>query len=141
MREETFGPLVPVMRVADAEEAIARANDSDYGLSASVWTGDRPRGLAVARRLEAGAVNVNDVFANLFALALPMSGWKASGLGSRLGGDEAIRKYCRPQAVTASRVAGRSELAWYPYSAAKTKLAAAAVRLAAGGDWRRRLSL
>ena len=62
MREETFGPTLPVMKVQDVEEAIRLANDSSYGLSASVWTRDRARGEQIARRLEVGAVNVNDMF-------------------------------------------------------------------------------
>ena len=98
MREETFGPVVPVMKVSGEDEAVRLANDSEYGLSATVWCESHTRGRDVARRLEAGAVNVNDMFINLFALVLPMGGWKASGMGERLGGDEAIRKYCRDQA-------------------------------------------
>ena len=67
MREETFGPTLPVMKVRDVEEAIRLANDSSYGLSASVWTRDRARGEQIARRLEVGAVNVNDMFTNVVA--------------------------------------------------------------------------
>ncbi len=141
MREETFGPVIPVMRVADVEEAIERANDSQYGLSASVWTGSRDRGLQIARRLEAGAVNVNDVFSNLFALGLPMAGWKRSGLGARLGGDSAIQKYCRTQAVTAAKLTPATEIAWYPYASWKTKIAGRIVRLSAARDLRRRLGV
>jgi betaine-aldehyde dehydrogenase len=140
MREETFGPVIPVMRAADEDEAIALANDSDYGLSASVWCKSHRRGVALAERLEAGAVNVNDVFTNLFSPALPMAGWKESGLGApRLGGDDAIRKYTRAQAVTVSRLTPAAELAWYPYSATKSAIAAAAVRLTAARGLRRRL--
>jgi len=72
MTEETFGPTLPIMKVADAEEAITRANDSPYGLGASVFTRDRARGEAVARRIEAGAVCVNDAALNYLALELPM---------------------------------------------------------------------
>ncbi|MBJ7331575.1 MAG: aldehyde dehydrogenase family protein, partial [Solirubrobacteraceae bacterium] len=141
MREETFGPVVPVMKVADAEEAIRLSNDSPYGLSASVWTGNRSRGLEIAGRLEAGGVNVNDVFANLFALGLPMSGWKRSGMGARLGGDSAIRKYCKTQAVTAAKMTPNTEIAWYPYSTLKTTIAGKLVRFSAARDIRRRLGL
>lgn len=141
MREETFGPVIPVMRVADAEQAIELANDSPYGLSASVWTGDKERGLNIARRLEAGAVNVNDVLSNLFAFGLPMAGWKRSGLGARLGGEDAIRKYCRTQAVTVARLTPATELAWYPYASWKTKIAGRIVRLSAARDLRRRLGV
>ena len=104
MREETFGPTLPVVKVADEDEAIRLANDSDYGLSATVWTRDYARGERVARRLEAGAVNINDMMSNVFSFALPMAGWKHSGFGSRGGGAYGILKYCRPQAITAPRV-------------------------------------
>jgi len=141
MTEETFGPVLPVMRVAGPDEAVRLANDSPYGLSASVWCADHRRGQQLAARLEAGAVNVNDVFANLFAAPLPMGGWKSSGLGARLGGDDALRKYCRTQAVATARLTPTSELAWYPYSALKSAVAASVVRLADARGLRRRLGL
>jgi len=126
------------MKVADAEEAIRLANDSRYGLSATVWSRDAERALAVARRLEAGSVNVNDVFANLFSFPVPHSGWKESGLGERLGGAEGVRKYCRAQAITETRVAPRSELLWYPYTARKGRLSGRIVRFLTARDRRRR---
>jgi acyl-CoA reductase-like NAD-dependent aldehyde dehydrogenase/choline dehydrogenase-like flavoprotein len=98
MREETFGPTLPVMRVRDADEAIDLANDGPYGLQASVWTRDHERGEHLARRVEAGVVCVNDAQVNYGALELPMGGWKASGLGSRHGPD-GIRKYTKRQSL------------------------------------------
>jgi acyl-CoA reductase-like NAD-dependent aldehyde dehydrogenase len=139
MREETFGPTLPVMKVGDVEEAIRLANDSGYGLSASVWTRDRARGEQIARRLEVGAVNVNDMFTNVFTFPVPQGGWKESGVGARLGGAHGIRKYCRPQAVTATRLNPRSELLWYPYTAGKGKLALRLTRFLLARDWGRRL--
>jgi acyl-CoA reductase-like NAD-dependent aldehyde dehydrogenase len=130
MHEESFGPIVPVMKVADEEEAIRLANDSVYGLSATVWTGDRARGLRIARRLEAGAVNVNDSHANLFCFGLPHGGWKTSGLGARLGGASGVRKYCRQQAITAPRIpVQKKELLWYPYSARRARTVSRVLRL------------
>jgi acyl-CoA reductase-like NAD-dependent aldehyde dehydrogenase len=93
------------MKVKDVEEAIRLANDSSYGLSASVWTRDRAHGEQIARRLETGAVNVYDMFVNTFAIRIPQGGWKESGVGARLDDAHGIRKYCRPQAVTATRLA------------------------------------
>ncbi|MGW5113474.1 aldehyde dehydrogenase family protein [Nocardia sp. NPDC004123] len=118
VREETFGPLIPVMPVENAEEAIALANSSQYGLSASVWTRDVRRGRAIAARLEAGAVNINDSHANVFFFAAPMDGWKQSGLGGRFGGAESVLRYCRPQTVTAPRapLPYQRYLLWFPYT-------------------------
>ncbi|MEA2379836.1 MAG: hypothetical protein QOD13_3743, partial [Thermoleophilaceae bacterium] len=104
MREETFGPTVPIMRVRDAEEAVRLANDSPYGLQASVWTKDTGKGERLARRIEAGAVTVNDAQVNYLALELPMGGWKESGLGTRHGAD-GIRKYTKKQSLLVTRFA------------------------------------
>lgn len=140
MREETFGPTIPVMKVADEEEAIRLANDSEYGLSATVWTTDRRRAKAIARRLEAGSVNINDAYTNLFCLPLPHGGWKNSGLGSRLGGAQGLRKYCRQQAITTPRIpTTKAELTWYPYSARRGRNVAKVLRLLTARGVRRRL--
>jgi acyl-CoA reductase-like NAD-dependent aldehyde dehydrogenase len=139
MREETFGPTLPVMKVQDADEAVRLANDSSYGLSASVWTRDHARGERIARRLEVGAVNVNDMFVNVSAIRMPQGGWKQSGVGARLGGAHGVRKYCRPQAITATRLTPRSELLWYPYRARKNKAFLRVTRLLFARDWGRRL--
>jgi acyl-CoA reductase-like NAD-dependent aldehyde dehydrogenase len=121
MREETFGPVVSIMKVADTEEAVALANDSNYGLQASVWTRDTARGERIARRLEVGAVCVNAAQINYFALNLPMGGWKASGLSSRHG-SAGIRKYCRQQSLLVSGFGPRRELFMFPYSRRVTGL-------------------
>ena len=142
MREETFGPTIPVMKVADVDEAIRLANDSPYGLSATVWTKDIRRAQQIARRLEVGGVNINDAYTNLFCFPLPHGGWKSSGLGSRLGGAAGIRKYCRQQAITTPRLpAMTNELLWYPYSRRRGRTVAALLRLLVARDVRRRLRL
>jgi acyl-CoA reductase-like NAD-dependent aldehyde dehydrogenase len=98
MREETFGPVMPVMRVANAEEALRVANDSPFGLSGSVWSGDVARARAMARRLDAGSVCVNDVLVNYFCVEAPLGGVKGSGLGMRHG-SESLRQFCRVETV------------------------------------------
>jgi acyl-CoA reductase-like NAD-dependent aldehyde dehydrogenase len=124
MTEETFGPTLPVMRVRDAEEAVRLANDSPYGLGASVFTRDTERGEAIAKRLEAGAANVNDALINYTVLELPMGGAKASGLGSRHGAG-GIRKYCAQQAIVVTpRLALKREVHMYPYKPRTSRLLA-----------------
>jgi acyl-CoA reductase-like NAD-dependent aldehyde dehydrogenase len=121
MREESFGPTVPIMRVRDTEEAVRLANDTAYGLQASVWTKDADKGERLARRLEAGSVTVNDAQVNYVALELPMGGWKESGLGSRHGAD-GIRKYAKKQTVLVTKFAPmKKDLHMLPYSAKRTR--------------------
>lgn len=139
MREETFGPTLPVMKVRDAQEAIQRANDSRYGLSGSVWTRDRAKGMALAKQMNTGSVNINNAIMSVFQYPLPMHGWKDSGPGSRAGGPDGIRKYCRTKGIAADRVAMNKELFWYPYSRRKSKITSRLARLIGARDWRRRL--
>lgn len=113
MREETFGPVLPVMRVADEEQAVAFANDSPYGLHASVWTGDPARGRRVASRLRAGTVAINDALVNYGIPGLPFGGVGASGWG-RTGGGEGLRGFSYPVSVTESRLRLRREPYWFP---------------------------
>jgi acyl-CoA reductase-like NAD-dependent aldehyde dehydrogenase len=121
MREETFGPVIPVMKVADEDEAVRLANDSRYGLSSAVF-GEREHAEAVARRLESGAANVNDVLVNYLAYDVPMGGWKESGIGARWG-PGGIRKFCRTESLVITRFArGKAEPMWFPYSPGKGRL-------------------
>jgi acyl-CoA reductase-like NAD-dependent aldehyde dehydrogenase len=139
MRDETFGPVVGVMKVRDAEEAVALANDTRYGLSGAVF-GERERAEQVARRVECGAINVNDVLVNYFATDVPMGGWKQSGIGSRHG-EGGIKKYCRSESLVITRFGGKREPGWYPYSKSRRRLVAPLVRFFNARDWRRKLGL
>jgi len=116
MREETFGPIVPVMQVADVDEAVRLANDSPYGLNASVFTRDVARGIAIAERLESGNACVNECVLSAGVPALPFGGVKQSGVGTRHGGAEGLRQFCVKQALLVERRARRREPAWFPYS-------------------------
>jgi acyl-CoA reductase-like NAD-dependent aldehyde dehydrogenase len=131
MTEETFGPTLPVMRVRDADEAVRLANDSPYGLQASVWTKDLRKGERLARMVEAGVCCVNDAQINYVALELPMGGWKESGLGARHGAD-GIRKYTKRQALLVTRFAPKKDMHMLPYKARTTKLIERLVRFTYG---------
>src|SRR5258708_7456462 len=103
MREETFGPVLPVMAFDEDDEAVHLANDSEYGLAASVWTRDRVRGERLARRIQAGTVMVNDVISCFGISEAPHGGLKTSGMGrthGRFGLEEMVRlKYVDPDRV------------------------------------------
>ncbi len=97
--DETFGPVVSIYPVADDADAVARANDSEYGLNASVWTSDTERGRRVAGQINCGTVNVNEGFAATFgSIDAPMGGMKNSGLGRRQG-REGIHRFVEVQSI------------------------------------------
>ncbi len=114
MREETFGPVLPIMSCADDDEAVRLANDSEYGLAASIWTRDPKRGERLARRIHAGTVMVNDVISCFGISEAPHGGVKASGVGrthGRFGLDEMVRvKY-----LDTDRLPGMKKLWWHGY--------------------------
>lgn len=132
MTEETFGPTLPIMKVRDADEAVRLANDSIYGLGASVFSKDTEKGESIARRLQSGAANVNDAMINYTVLELPMGGAKSSGLGSRHGAG-GIRKYCSQQAIVVTpKLAMKKELFMYPYKSRTSKMLAGVFKLMYG---------
>ncbi len=114
MREETFGPVLPIMPFEKEEEAIALANDSEYGLAASVWTSDSKRGERIARRIQAGTVMVNDAISCFGISEAPHGGVKHSGVGrthGRYGLDEMVRmKY-----VDIDLMPGMKKVWWHGY--------------------------
>jgi acyl-CoA reductase-like NAD-dependent aldehyde dehydrogenase len=139
MRDETFGPVVGVMKVRDSEEALRLANDTRYGLAASVF-GEKVRAERVARRIEAGSVNVNDVITNMAAMGVPMGGWKQSGIGFRHG-EYGIKKYCRAESIVVTRFGGKREPNWYPYTKGRRGLVDRLSRAVSARDLKRRLGM
>ena len=116
--EETFGPVVSVFPVADDDEAVRRANDTAYGLNASVVTGSARMGRRIARRLHAGTVNINEGYAAAWgSVRAPMGGMGDSGIGRRHG-DEGLLKYTEAQTIATQRwlgfqpLFGLSDQAW-----------------------------
>ena len=101
--EETFGPVLAIYRYDDVDDAIARANDTRYGLNASVWSRSPRRAIEVARRIECGTVNVNEAYAATWtATGSPIGGMKSSGFGRRHG-EEGILKYTEAQTIAVQR--------------------------------------
>ncbi|HUK39792.1 MAG TPA: succinic semialdehyde dehydrogenase [Candidatus Acidoferrales bacterium] len=138
MREETFGPVIPIMKVRDAEEALRLANDSPYGLSASVLSRREFADSRLAERLEVGAVCINDSLVNFIIPDAPMSGTKHSGFGVRHGA-AGIRKYCLQKTIVTHRFGPREEKPWYPASAKKSAQIRHLLGLLCRSGWRNKL--
>ncbi|HEY6386466.1 MAG TPA: aldehyde dehydrogenase family protein [Candidatus Acidoferrum sp.] len=115
-QEETFGPILAVQSVKDVDEAVARANDSTFALAASVWTGDAKRGQAVAARLRAGAVMVNDTISYFGIAEAPHGGCGASGWG-RTHGKAGLLEMVQTKYIDVDRLPGREKPWWYRYGA------------------------
>jgi len=120
MREETFGPVLAVMPYDTIDEAIRLANDSEYGLAASVWTRNRKQGEAVARKLQAGTVMVNDVVSCHGISEAPHGGVKSSGLG-RTHGRFGLEEMVRVKYLDSDRLPGIKKAWWYSYGGPFTK--------------------
>jgi 4,4'-diapolycopenoate synthase len=116
MREETFGPLLPVMAFSSEAEAIQLANDNDFGLNASIWSSDITKATRVAKQLQTGLWAINDVLKNAGHPGLPFGGVKKSGFG-RYHGAEGLRNFTYPVAGLTSRSHLPKEPNWFPYSA------------------------
>ncbi len=137
MTEETFGPMLPIMRVRDEEEAVRLANDSRYGLNSSVFTKDLEKGERIARRIQAGSTCVNDAVVNYGAQELPFGGVGESGVGARHSA-KGIQKYCTTHSILISRFGPKREMYYFPYSARATKLMERLMVLLYGRKRRRR---
>ncbi len=136
MREETFGPVLPIMAVSGLDEAIRLANESDYGLTASGWTRDGDTARRLQQELQAGAVSINDCISTFGEPAAPWGGFKQSGIG-RTHGLAGLREMVQWKYVTRDP-ARAPKLWWYPYGEDLRRLMASAVRaLHAKSAWAR----
>jgi acyl-CoA reductase-like NAD-dependent aldehyde dehydrogenase len=117
MREETFGPVLPIMTFDSDEEAIRLTNDSDYGLAASIWTKNQSRGEAIARRIQAGTVMINDAISCFGISEAPHGGVKASGIG-RTHGKYGLEEMVRLKYLDSDHIPQMKKLWWYGYGAA-----------------------
>jgi acyl-CoA reductase-like NAD-dependent aldehyde dehydrogenase len=115
MREETFGPTLPIATFSTEEEAVRLANDSEFGLTASVWTKDRTRGKRVAEQLEAGSVCINEVLYTHGIGQTPWGGFKNSGRG-RTHGKEGLMELVQPQHIHTNHLPLLPNAWWMPYS-------------------------
>jgi len=137
MVDETFGPVLPIMRVKDEEEAIALANDTHYGLGATIWTNDEFKATRLARQIESGSVCVNDMTVTYGCIEAPFGGRKSSGIG-QVNGEDGVRGYCYALPVIVDRFKGRNSRGFYPYSAKKDAAMQKAARFLFGttlGRW------
>jgi succinate-semialdehyde dehydrogenase/glutarate-semialdehyde dehydrogenase len=121
MREETFGPVLPIKTFKTEDEAIVLANDSPFGLTASVWTRDVRRGARLAERIEAGTVTVNEVLYTHGLAQTPWGGFKQSGIG-RTHGEAGLLELVRPQHIHVNPLSGIRNLWWFNYTPASLEL-------------------
>jgi acyl-CoA reductase-like NAD-dependent aldehyde dehydrogenase len=115
MQEETFGPTLPIMTFTDEEEAVRLANDSEFGLTASVWTRDLARGKRIAAKISAGSVCINEVLYTHGIAQTPWGGFKNSGRG-RTHGIEGLMELVQPQHIHVNRLSLLPAAWWMPYS-------------------------
>ena len=113
MTEETFGPIMPVMKVADADEAVRMANDTTFGLSAAVFAGNAEEAIAVAGRINAGAISVNDAALTALIYDAEKNSFNFSGLGGSRMGPAALRRFGRRQAFLVADLSTPDPW-WYP---------------------------
>jgi acyl-CoA reductase-like NAD-dependent aldehyde dehydrogenase len=137
MNEETFGPVVAIMRVKDEDEAVRLANDSKYGLSGSIFTKDPKKAMRIGKRLKTGSVVHNDAAVIYGVAEAPFGGRKDSGLG-QVNGRNAIRSYTHELPILIDRWGRAKEDIWYPYADKTVKTLESTVRLLFGNRLSRR---
>jgi aldehyde dehydrogenase (NAD+) len=129
--EETFGPTLTVIMVRDADEAIAKTNDSEYGLGGAVFARSRDRGIELARAMRSGMTSVNSVLTFAFIPALPFGGVGESGFG-RIHGADGLREFTRAKAITAQRFALPVNMTSFSRPKAATEVLTTVMRLLYG---------
>jgi acyl-CoA reductase-like NAD-dependent aldehyde dehydrogenase len=132
MREETFGPTLPIMAYDTEDEVVAYANDSEYGLTASVWSRDREQAERLAVRLEAGTVSINDHASSFGLPETPWQGVKKSGIGVTHS-DEGLRAFALAKHVTVDRIPLTTLPWWFPYSPIKYEAFKSGIKMVLGG--------
>jgi succinate-semialdehyde dehydrogenase/glutarate-semialdehyde dehydrogenase len=118
MQEETFGPVVCIMKVRNEEEALKLANDSRFGLNGNVWSQDKNKALEIATRMDTGSVCINDMAVTYGVPAAPFGGVKESGVGQVNGGEQGLRGYCHALPIISDRFGGELQ-GGYPYTPEK----------------------
>jgi succinate-semialdehyde dehydrogenase/glutarate-semialdehyde dehydrogenase len=136
MKEETFGPILPILTVKDEAEAIRLANDTVYGLCANVWTKDDAKAIALAKQIDAGSICVNDCAVTYGAAEAPFGGRKTSGVG-QVNGPAGLKGYSYATPIIIERFNPKEEHIWYPYTADKGKMLQKIMRWVWGSPLRR----
>lgn len=137
MRDETFGPVLSIMPFDSDDEAVRLANDSEYGLSASVWTKDRGHGEEIARRISAGTVMVNDVVSCFGISEAPHGGIKCSGVG-RTNGIYGLEEMVRTKYIDSDQLPRMKKMWWYGYGQSFTRQMEGFADMQFAGGWGRR---
>jgi succinate-semialdehyde dehydrogenase/glutarate-semialdehyde dehydrogenase len=132
MRDETFGPVLPIMVVDTEDQAVELANDSEYGLCATIWAGKLPRAECVARDINVGTVLINDVLFSHAVPTLPWGGLKKSGFG-RGHSTFGLHDLCNIKHISIDSAGGAHRVWWYPYSRSRIKLAQGGIQFLHGG--------
>lgn len=140
MREETFGPLLPIMTFSDDREAVQLANDTTFGLTASVWSRDRHAAERMATRIHAGTVTINDCLYTHAICQTPWGGSGESGFG-RTHGKVGLMEFVEPRHLHLNAWAPRKDVWWYPYGQPVYNLFRTMARTVTGSWWRRVLGL
>jgi acyl-CoA reductase-like NAD-dependent aldehyde dehydrogenase len=130
--DESFGPITTIASFKSEAEAITLANDSPYGLSASVWSDDIERAKRVARAIHTGNVSINNVLATQGNAGLPFGGIKSSGFG-RYKGAHGLHAFSNVKSIMIDRNSNKQEVTWYPYSAEKYAMLSQMIGLLYGG--------